>query len=74
MNLRRSNRTQRTIDELKKIESYAKDDCHDRNADNGDKVRAETYIEAFLAHLNNAKSSLEACESEWNKNGATAKI
>ena len=61
-------------DELKKIESYAKDDCHDRKADNGDKVRAETYIEAFLAHLKNAKSSLEACESEWNKKGATAKI
>ena len=59
-------------DELKKIELYAKDDCHDsRDDSNGDKVRAETYIEGFLAHLKNAKSSLEACESERNKKGAT---
>ena len=65
--------------ELQKIEMYAKDDRYheagvcttDRDSD---KVRAETYVDDFLVHLQNIKSSLESSEAERNIKGAMNQV
>ena len=66
-------------EELQKIEIYVKDDrYHDTDKcttdRDSDKVRAEAYVDDFLVHLQNIKSSLESSEAERNKKGAVNQV
>ena len=53
------------------LEKVAKD--LDSDGEPGDKIRAETYVDGFLVHLQKVKSRLETSELDRNKKGVANK-